>query len=320
MKSLIAGKEGIDYVNMPAEFEDPNLPSERLLAKQLRRELNTLKLTDPEAANQYEEFLFKRNAYDEAILSPVDISEVKTYPGSEKGPMPEDDPENYSRWFIENQPKQIYPDGNNHDYSDIGAKRRYVQMVRDMSENTEQKTPLSYFVEEDELYPLASYQGQPEFSVFERERYHVENDDELPSVSLSTNLAPNELPPMPNEHTLNYQEVHYELERWSIFRGLPMMMKFDQVMVNYLKGLRQGTIRVPDFMNTINPPSLFAYYETLPQWARDHPAVRNVLMAFEYHKPTLDIRQKELAMNYAMSFIRPIDKDLEEVIIEVATS
>jgi hypothetical protein len=43
-------------------------------------------------------------------------------------------------------------------------------------------------------------------------------------------------------------------------------------------------------------------------------------MAFEYHKPTVDIRQKEIAMNYAMSFIRPIDKELEDVIIEVANS
>ena len=34
----------------------------------------------------------------------------------------------------------------------------------------------------------------------------------------------------------------------------------------------------------------------------------------------MEIRQKEIAMNYAMSFIRPIDADLEDVIIEVATS
>jgi hypothetical protein len=137
---------------------------------------------------------------------------------------------------------------------------------------------------------------------------------------MSTNLAPNELAPVPSEHTLNYQQVHWELERWTIFRGLPLMMQYDQAMLNFFKGMRQGTLRIPDFVNTINPPSLFAYYETLPKWARDHPAVRNVLMAFEYHKPTVDIRQKEIAMNYAMSFIRPIDKELEDVIIEVANS
>jgi len=60
-------------------------------------------------------------------------------------------------------------------------------------------------------------------------------------------------------------------------------------MLNFFKGMRQGTLRIPDFVKTI-------------------------------HKPTLDIRQKEIAMNYAMSFIRPIDKDLEDVIVEVATS
>jgi hypothetical protein len=137
---------------------------------------------------------------------------------------------------------------------------------------------------------------------------------------MTTNLGVNELPALPSEFTLNYQDVHYELERWTIFRGLPMLMHYDQAMNNFFKGLRQGTLRVPDFMNDVNPPSLFAYYETLPQWARDHPAVRNVVMAFEYHKPTMDIRQKEIAMNYAMSYIRPIDAELESVIIEVATS
>lgn len=43
-------------------------------------------------------------------------------------------------------------------------------------------------------------------------------------------------------------------------------------------------------------------------------------MAFEYHHPTMNIRDKELAMNYACSFIRPIDKDFEDVIVELASS
>lgn len=73
-------------------------------------------------------------------------------------------------------------------------------------------------------------------------------------------------------------------------------------------------------METINPPSLFAYYSTMPAWCRDHPLVRNVLMAFEYHKPGMVHKDKELAMNLACSFIRPIHKSLEDVIIEVATS
>lgn len=183
-------------------------------------------------------------------------------------------------------------------------------MVRDMSENNEQKLPVDYFLGEDEEYPMKGYTGLPEFALFERERYNVENDEDIPSVSISTNLGVNELAPLPAEHTLNYQQFHQELERWTVFRGLPMMMQFDNAIMGFFKGIRNGTLKVPDFMETINPPSLWAYYETLPQWARDHPAVRNVLMAFEYHKPGMEFRQKEVAMNYAMSFIRPIDKEL----------
>jgi hypothetical protein len=77
-------------------------------------------------------------------------------------------------------------------------------MVRDMTENVEQKTSINYFQEEDELYPLSNYKGMPEFSMLERERYNVENDDELPAVSMASNMGPNELAPLPSEHSYNY--------------------------------------------------------------------------------------------------------------------
>jgi hypothetical protein len=101
-------------------------------------------------------------------------------------------------------------------------------MQRDDSEKNEQKTLIDYFQEEDEIYPLATYSGQPEFAVLERDRYNVTNEEEIPSISLSTNLGVNELPPLPADHTQVYQDVHYELERWTVFRALPIMMQFDQ--------------------------------------------------------------------------------------------
>jgi hypothetical protein len=133
-------------------------------------------------------------------------------------------------------------------------------------------------------------------------------------------MGVNELAPLPSEHTFNYQEVHWELEKWTIFRSLPMMMEYDSAMNNFFRGIRNGTLRIPDFVGQHNPPTLWQYYYTLPQWARDHPAIRNVLMAFEYHHPIMKFRDKELALNYACSFIRPIDKGFEDVIVEIATS
>jgi len=46
--------------------------------------------------------------------------------------------------------------------------------------------------------------------------------------------------------------------------------------------------------------------------------VRNVLYAFEYHKPHMDIRQKELAMNMICSYLRPVEGRLKDVIVEVS--
>jgi hypothetical protein len=43
-------------------------------------------------------------------------------------------------------------------------------------------------------------------------------------------------------------------------------------------------------------------------------------MGFEYHQPGMDIKKKELALNYACAFIRPIDAQLEDIIIEIASS
>ncbi len=97
-------------------------------------------------------------------------------------------------------------------------------------------------------------------------------------------------------------------------------MNYDLAMNNFIKSVNNGTLRIPEWVTSSNPPSLFAYYNTLPKWARDHPAVRNVLMAYEYSHPTMDFREKETAINFMMSFIRPIDRRLEEVILEVATS
>lgn len=68
----------------------------------MRREINRLKLTNPELAAQREKFLFERNEIDEILTDEPDMSEVKFYPGSDKGPNPEDNPEHYSEWFVSN--------------------------------------------------------------------------------------------------------------------------------------------------------------------------------------------------------------------------
>ena len=50
---------------------------------------------------------------------------IKYYPGSKKGPLPEDDPEFYTDWFMRNYPKEVlHPDGSEPDYRAMGIKIR----------------------------------------------------------------------------------------------------------------------------------------------------------------------------------------------------
>ena len=47
-----------------------------------------MKLTDPEAAKEFEENVLKPNEMDEWYAHKIDLSEYKEYPGSSKGPHP----------------------------------------------------------------------------------------------------------------------------------------------------------------------------------------------------------------------------------------
>ena len=93
-----------------------------------------------------------------------------------------------------------------------------------------------------------------------------------------------------------------------------------QNLLTTIQTLNSSHVVVPDYQREVNPPSLFGYYYTLPKWARDDPFVKNVVMAYEYHKPLLSIRDKEQALNMACSFLRPIDKNMMTMLSEAASS
>lgn len=74
---------------------------------QLKQRINQLKVENPTAAKAYADYFFKRNEINDLVEGKfgegIDIDEiVKEYPGSPKGPLPADDPEFYSQWFMRN--------------------------------------------------------------------------------------------------------------------------------------------------------------------------------------------------------------------------
>jgi hypothetical protein len=54
-------------------------------------------------------------------------------------------------------------------------------------------------------------------------------------------------------------------------------------MGDLLRGIASGAVQVPEYSRIINPPTLFAYYSTLPSWCRNHSLVTNALFALEFH-------------------------------------
>jgi hypothetical protein len=78
-------------------------------------------------------------------------------------------------------------------------------MLRDTTENVEHMTYAHYLIEADERYPMENFKGQPEFDLFERDTYTVENDDDLPVLTFTSTMQPNELAPLPPEHNYDYQ-------------------------------------------------------------------------------------------------------------------
>ena len=176
-------------------------------------------------------------------------------------------------------------------------------MVRDETMMNELMTPTQPFFDYDEMHPMQEYEGAPEHELFNREAYNVADDAELPQVTFMSATHPDELPPQHEDNTLFYEDIHGEVEKWQAFRALPEIMKYDRGMNQLQQDLKEGTIILPDYEREFNSPSLWPYYLTLPKWCRDNSLIRNVLFAFEYHQPRMDIRQKEMAMNLACSYI-----------------
>lgn len=181
-QEFIEGEEGIDRMNLAPGELDPTQINEKSLEREIRKKLQAMrKEGEVELADDLEEkILGKHSEIDVALaLGEIPIDEVKFYPGSDKGPAPEDDPEFYSRWFVEHQAPSTLVDGM-YNCKDLGVKRKFIRMVRDDASMNEIKQATGYFFANDELFPMQTYKGQPEFELFNRDSFNVNSPEELP--------------------------------------------------------------------------------------------------------------------------------------------
>lgn len=88
LREYTAGEEGIDYKRLKEGEVDPDKINPKKLAREIRDEIKAYALREPELAKEMEDYIFKENEVDHALKVTIDDSEVKYYPGSEKGPKP----------------------------------------------------------------------------------------------------------------------------------------------------------------------------------------------------------------------------------------
>ena len=309
-----------DYINndegLPVlkHEDDPAEVNTQKLIREIRQEIAQIKNEDPAMAEvMTERILSGDTIIDKELAMPeIPVEEVKFYPGSVLGPLPEDDPVSYSKWFYENQPPSTLNEHGHVDIDAIGAKPRIIKHVAQKKHKNELFAPIDYYFGfgQEEVYPLQKYGGNPEFEITNRESYTTANPRDLPLMTFHSNLEMEELAPINNEHTIDYQKLHPELEDWAIFRSLPNLLFWDRKLLDIYKLCNTSLHRTPKFLEMINPPTLLTYYKTMPEWCRKSTIVTNTFYAMEYHQTKTSIRDKELALNLAASMLRPIGRRL----------
>ena len=307
----------------------PDEIDQTLVESQIKEKLDEYEKEDPVSAELLRNYIFdKEDDVAEAWASKLDHSEVKIYPGSPKGPNPEDDPFTYSQWFYDNQPKSMYPDGPGTG-REFGMKLKKMRTKDDLIIEAEQQPPaledhaymtiFDYFFDNiDEKYPLHTYEGIPENAINDEEEYYQGNDNYHLTFSGQRDVG--ELPLVPPNYTLYFHYYMTDMEKWTLYRGLPKMIKFARGWDEFWNDIAKGYYRGREVSDEVKIPSIWTYYNTLPGWARENPIVKNLAFALEYHKPHMDWRQKEIALNLACTYLRPIEGRLKDVIVEIAAS
>ena len=134
VNEYIEGEEGVDYKYLRPGETAPDVIDDKKLVREIKKEIKKLSQKEQELAEYYDKQIFSTNTeIDNAWNFEIPEDQIKFYPGSIKGPEPEDDPEGYSRWFIENQPDCLKDEnGNIEDAHDLGLKFKTMRSQKDV--------------------------------------------------------------------------------------------------------------------------------------------------------------------------------------------
>lgn len=210
------------------------------------------------------------------------------YPGSSKGPNPEDDPENFSDWLYDNMPEST----KNH-YMNLIEKEKKKRPQHEATEHID--LSLAHIMETDV--------PNDEMILTLPEKEFVAQTHGITAYHSKINTEEGEISPFPENMQTDYQAAQDIIEKWAIFRIYPTLNIWTKQAAQTLEDIRLG--RIPE--GRTRTPSLFRYYNLLPEICRTHPIIINLVRCLEFSKHEMSLKQKEIALNYACQFVVPMD-------------
>ena len=91
-----------------------------------------------------------------------------------------------------------------------------------------------YFFSADEKFSkLEDFDCRPEFMLQQKENFKRKEGENGPEVNFMSNMGPRELSPISPDAPLMYQDLHYNLESWQIFRLLPQLLHWEKGIIDF---------------------------------------------------------------------------------------
>lgn len=157
-------------------------------------------------------------------LKPIDQSEVKYYPGSIKGPNPEDDPRAYIEWFMRSRPKELQEEDPFDDFKSVGGKVALKPQLEEKQEDNQVRLDQmeAYFNCNDPLPPTSMADKCFIQMITDKDQYP---NGDAPMVTIDSYTGEKGLAPVPPNLSEVFQYMHPQIEKWLIFSNLPEIFK-----------------------------------------------------------------------------------------------
>jgi len=230
--------------------------------------------------------------------------EVKVYPGSAKGPHPDDDPEYFADWLFRNMPEH---------HKELYNKKLEIEKQKYKEEIGDDKYDFADF----SVSGMAS-NGVPntEIVLTRPVKALVEQQNASNAFHSYIEKEAGEINPFPDHIDMDYQTAQEYIEKWAIFRLYPRINYLSENVNRALADAMAGRHNEPE----VKLATLMRYYSLLPDFVRTNPIIINLVRAFEFTKHDMTLEQKEMALNYAAQFCLPMDPVLEDSVKEAVIS